>query len=76
MHTAKIFPAEQIEQIFDTDLISLQNNLLISLQIKFAKKNPKKQRKNKYGIIYSYLKSFRWKAIMEKTILYKTTVDK
>lgn len=45
MHTAKIFPSEQIEQIFDTDLISLQNNLLISLQIKFAKKTQKNKGK-------------------------------
>lgn len=66
MHTAMIFPAEQIGQIFGIDLSSLQKNLLIRLQIKFTKLTPKPtNQQNKYGhnslqLIWILL---RWRAM-------------
>lgn len=69
------------ENIWDRRKFSAES-LLISLQIKFTKKKEKKEKKRDRGrkISMTYLRadlnSLRWEAITEKTIIYKTTVDK
>lgn len=71
-----------IGKIFGIDVNSLQKVYWLVYRLNLLKKKEKKEKKRDRGrkISMTYLRadlnSLRWEAITEKTIIYKTTVDK
>lgn len=71
-----------IGKIFGIDVNSLQKAYWLVYRLNLLKKKEKKEKKRDRGrkISMTYLRadlnSLRWEAITEKTIIYKTTVDK